>query len=232
MSEEPSTPPQFGLIDVIEAFTAMRHEFRNQSKETREVAEELRRTAEKVERFTGAYDGAGRPDAAKRSLEFAHALAEIDHSVSRAVEAATRSLANWQSASDTPIKRVSATDKLASCGPITRFFCRRFAKQLDAEYATQTQRRLDLQKGHRDAAVSAIVSGLSMTVDHLRRRVTQHGIERIEVTGQPFDANVMRAVEVIDSSEVPPGHVAEQLAPAYRYNSRVIQFADVRLARP
>ena len=33
--------PQFGVIDIVEAFTAMRHEWRGQTKESRQLAEQI-----------------------------------------------------------------------------------------------------------------------------------------------------------------------------------------------
>ena len=40
--------PAFGLVDVIEAFTAMRHEYRGQTREGRELAESVRSAVERI----------------------------------------------------------------------------------------------------------------------------------------------------------------------------------------
>jgi len=254
MSDDSSTPPQFGLLDVIEAFTAMRHEYRNQTKESRDVAEGLNTTTTKIDEFTDRFEKATRElqasvasslnngsnktsnsasssdsagEGKKQAARFAVNLAEIDHLVSRSVDAATRVLSPARVDSEAA-ETVSATDRLGSLGPIARFFCRQFAQQLDRDLAADANRRDEL----RQASLAAVTSGLSMTADHLRRRVADQDIERIDVIGKPFDGNLMRAVEVVESTDVPPGHVAEQLSPAYRFDGRVILYADVRLARP
>lgn len=233
------TGSQFGLLDVIEAFTAMRHEYRNQTKESRAVADGLNAASTQTELFTRRIETAiqelqqqiQRPqstpagDDEKRNTKLAVCLAEFDHMVSRSVDMATRSLVN-QTGSDTPT--ASATERLGKLGPIARFFCRSFAAEIDQDRESDVQNIAE----QRRRVIGNITAGLSMTTDHLRRQLTQHGIERIDVLGRPFDAETMRAVEVIDHVDGPPGHVAEQLSPAYRYNNRIILFADVRIAKP
>ncbi|TWT67107.1 nucleotide exchange factor GrpE [Allorhodopirellula solitaria] len=235
-------PPTFGLLDVVEAFTAMRHEYRNQTKETRAVAERLGSTSEKLdavgERIEAVVAATQNKASTSRSGDdpsttdenlgsvFALRLAEIDHAVSRSIDAARRSLCTNP---DTAPARapVSATDYLGSLGPITRFFCRRFAHQLDQQRQHEAQPKL----GTEQATIENVVAGLAMTTDHVRRELKKHGVERIDVLGQPFDGEAMHAVEVVDSDAIPPGHVAEQLSPAYRFGERIIRYADVRIAR-
>jgi len=55
-------------------------------------------------------------------------------------------------------------------------------------------------------------------------------IERLDVQGQPFDADTMHAIGTVASTACPPGSVAEQLSPAYRWQGQLLRFADVRVA--
>jgi molecular chaperone GrpE (heat shock protein) len=41
----------------------------------------------------------------------------------------------------------------------------------------------------------------------------------------------MRAIGAVESVDCPSGHVVEQLAPAYRWQGRLLRFADVRVAK-
>ena len=43
--------PQFGLLDVVEAFTAMRHEWRTQSKQNRDLAQSMQASTELLTRL-------------------------------------------------------------------------------------------------------------------------------------------------------------------------------------
>ncbi len=64
----------------------------------------------------------------------------------------------------------------------------------------------------------------------LRRMIQDQAIERLDVLGRPFDAELMRAVGSIASTDCPAGHVAEQFSPAYRWQGQLLRFADVRVA--
>ncbi len=235
-------PPAFGLLDIVEAFTAMRHEYRNQTKETRAVAEGLGTTAAKLDEFAAqivttmaAIQKESSPDGPRASQSsvdenaisaFAARLAEIDHAVSRSIDTARRSLSSSPAANE-PRVPVSATERLSSLGPVARFVCRRFAAQLDREWQQAAAANTDQQQ----TTIANVISGLAMTTDHVRRQLEKQGIERIDVVGQSFDGELMRAVEVVDSDTVPPGHVVEQLSPAYRFDDRIILYADVRIAQ-
>lgn len=235
-------PPKFGLLDIVEAFTAMRHEYRNQTKETRAVAAGLGTTAAKLDEFAAQMELAiaaipkepspNGPLVRQSSVDenastaFAVRLAEIDHAVSRSIDAARRSLSSSQAANE-PGAAVSATERLSSLGPVARLFCRRFAAQLDQQWQQAAAAKNDQQQ----TTIANVISGLAMTADHVRRQLEKQGVERIDAVGQPFNGEWMHAVEVVDSNSVPPGHVVDQLSPAYRFEDRIILYADVRIAQ-
>lgn len=53
----------------------------------------------------------------------------------------------------------------------------------------------------------------------------------MDVLGQPFDPEWMRAVESVEADGVPPGAVAEEVRPGYVLGDTVLRPADVRVAR-
>ena len=57
------------------------------------------------------------------------------------------------------------------------------------------------------------------------------GIQRIDVLGQPFDGTTMNAIGTLETTEVPAGHVADQISPCYVWKDGVLRFADVRVAQ-
>lgn len=235
-------PPEFGALDIVEAFTALRHEYRNQTKESRAVAEGLQTTSAKLDDFAARIEAsmdaiqndssAGRsrtghsPLDGNQSSKFALRLAEIDLAVSRSIEAASRSLANSLGTGEARVP-VSAADRLGTLGPIARFFCRRFAEQLDQQWQHDAESNTEKQQ----TTIANVISGLAMTTHHVRRQLEKQGVERIDVIGKPFDGEFMRAVEVVESATVPPGHVVEQISPAYRFDERILLYADVRIAQ-
>jgi molecular chaperone GrpE len=55
-------------------------------------------------------------------------------------------------------------------------------------------------------------------------------IERVETLGQPFDGHTMNAIGTLETTDQPPGCVAEQLSPGYVWEGRLLRFADVRVS--
>ena len=89
-ADDPKTvadEPVFGLVDVVEAFTAMRHESRGQRRETRELSESILSVVENVQgleaKLLAAADS--RPDDSKKLVEL---IADVDSQLSRAVASA------------------------------------------------------------------------------------------------------------------------------------------------
>ena len=89
-TEEDQTPdevPQFGALDIVEAFTAMRHEWRGQTKESRELAEQIQAATAKL----GDLEAKLLAQVAESSTDEARTLAKLvadtDHQLTRAVQA-------------------------------------------------------------------------------------------------------------------------------------------------
>ena len=74
------------------------------------------------------------------------------------------------------------------------------------------------------------LEGLNMVLARLRRMMREQSIERLDVQGEPFDAETMHAIGSVAATDCPSGHVAEQMTPAYRWRGKLLRFADVRVA--
>lgn len=213
-------PPRFGAVDIVEAFTAMRHEWRGQTKESRAVAEQIQAAVAEFEsleaRLTAAVANRGTPDGSE-TRQLALLLVETDHQLSRAVAAIAQWESNRQQRQAAEAKAVER--QVAAMGGVARWF----AKPL-----------LTLLEGQRSAQGIAdehpALEGLNMVLARLRRAMRDQGIERCDVLGQPFDAETMHAIGAMAGTDCPSGHVAEQLSAAYLWHGELLRFADVRVA--
>lgn len=103
------------------------------------------------------------------------------------------------------------------------------------EQATADGRRRTEAAGNSLAGAATALAdagqGLELLLVRTRRLMAQAGVRRIDVLGEPFDAERMRAVDVVEDAEVPEGHVAEQYRPGYLLHGTVLRPAEVRVAR-
>ena len=246
----------FGLIDVIEAFTAMRQEFRNRSNEDRQLAQTLNESTTKVESFaqrvTGLLDSidakispSSEDDAARRLAE---CLAEVDHCVSYAIARVTQPSSAPREQIEQSIKaferniRTQSEALIAPQGWLARRFARPAAKQI----CEMVDRELQRAKNQIDQALSGLASqdatikGLAMLADRVRKLIEASGITKVETLGKPFDGEIMHAIAsvaaqtVAESLPAPDGShsgtVIEQIAPAYLFKGQVLRFAEVKVA--
>jgi molecular chaperone GrpE len=84
--------------------------------------------------------------------------------------------------------------------------------------------------GRRDAG--ALRQGVALTRDDLLRILAQHGVERFEALGEPFDPAWHEAVHVVSARAlgVEPGTVVDQVQAGYRKHARLFRPAQVVVA--
>jgi len=218
----PRDEPQFGLIDVVEAFTALRHEYRSQIQETRGLAEQLDCSTQRIENLESKLTHFaetrinGDPEPDDQSDRFVQTLAEFDIQLSRAVEAAV---------ADDQLRRSRQAERdeqlhqaIAGLSRISRWL---------AGPVIDTVRRHQIGGSNEP---STIADGLSILLTKLRQAIRDHQIERIETAGKPFDGEIMKSIGVLPVEGVPAGHVTQQLSAAYSRDNRIIKFAEVRIA--
>ena len=213
--------PEFGLTDVIEAFTAMRHEWRGQVREGRELSTAVIASVERIQqlenRLTAQLAVATSDDMISNLVNL---IVDIDSHLSRAVDACVKYDAVRIRQ---PVEPAAAIrDAFERQNLLARWFSRPFFQQ--------ALEILDTNASQQSPANPAM-EGLQLVVSRLRRMMAERDIKRLEVTGKPFDAEIMNAVSVVESSQYPPGHVAEELSPAYRWRGQLLRCADVRVSR-
>ncbi len=213
--------PEFGLADVIEAFTAMRHEWRNQAREGRELSASVVASVERLQQLENRLEtklAAATADSKISSLVYL--IIDIEAHISRAVDACVKyDTDRTRQQSD----RIAAVhERFERQSFLARWFSRSFL-QKTLETLTANDRS--------QSPVSPETEGLQLVVARFRRMMAEQDIRRLEVTGKPFDAELMNAVSVVESSQHPPGHVVEELSPAYRWRGQLLRFADVRVSK-
>lgn len=214
--------PQFGAIDIVEAFTAMRHEWRGQTKETRALAEQIQAAVATLESFSvrSAHTPAEETDEVSDDLALRpliQSLADADHQLTRAIQATTQweeHRQNRESADATAAKQF-----FTQMSALGRWFARPLWSFLTQQRAARDQ-----------LSAQPVIEGLLLVLGRLRRSMSEHQLERRDTVGQPFDAETMHAIGAITGSTFPAGHVAEQLAPCYLWREQLLRFAEVRVA--
>jgi len=77
----------------------------------------------------------------------------------------------------------------------------------------------------------ALADGIGMVLRQFVDTLGKIGIERIQALGQPFDPAVHEAVQHLETTEHPPGSVAQELQAGYRTADRVLRPAMVVVAK-
>jgi molecular chaperone GrpE len=82
----------------------------------------------------------------------------------------------------------------------------------------------------RNAGVPSIVEGLDMVHRQLLSALGKHGIEPLNVVGEPFDPNQHEAVMQQPDTSHPEGTIVAELAKGYKLRERVLRPAKVAVS--
>jgi molecular chaperone GrpE len=218
--------PEFGLYTLVEEFTALRHEFKLQTKSTRSLEEESQtqlaalrlaieafRSVEPQEQLAAWTAGKG----------LAAALADLDEALDRGrtqIERAGRTLI------DEPTRALpAALDQLYSSQSwFRRLLWRGYHRQARALAASCGRKE-------REALVAALLEGYGLIQGRLTRALAAQGVQRIATLGKPVDPERMIVIEVVESPESRPGAVVDEVRRGYTWNDRVLRCAEVRASR-
>lgn len=76
-----------------------------------------------------------------------------------------------------------------------------------------------------------LLEGVTMVAEQLQNILQQHGCQRIEAQGQPFDPNHHQAVQLVPSDEHEPNTVIQEVRPGFRLHDRVIRPSQVLVSQ-
>lgn len=211
-----SDEPQFGLLDVVEAFTAMRHEWRTQSRENRGLADSILASTELLKQIESTLDQkltATTHDGLQNMISL---VIELDTSLQRAVDA----LDEQKTAAE---QRDELVQSLNLNFEKSGWLNRRFGKKFLAAAIELVNNSV--------ATTDPLHEGMRLVLHRLHRTMDEQGLARIDPLGKPFDGETMQAISSVSSDQTAAGHVADVIAPAYVYRGKLIRFAEVRVAK-
>jgi molecular chaperone GrpE len=90
---------------------------------------------------------------------------------------------------------------------------------------------LALTEAPEGANWESMKTGLNLVYEQLKSTLTEAGLEEIDARQQPFDPNVHEALAQHESTEVPEGHVLQQVRKGYKLRDRLIRPASVIVAK-
>jgi GrpE len=220
----PAASPEFGAVDIVAAFTALRHDLKLQIRGNADFVTALDRRFDRLESVL-LNNTRTAPTSEGSSRSFAEALAEIENALQRTAHGL--SLKNHaffqQDATPTEIVR----KQWLAAGWLTQRFSAKFYEQITAELGTIETRSRELDRNR----VVAVMQSIELLQSRVHRLMSQRGIQRRDAIGLPFDSEWMNAIEAIDNPTVPPGHVARQHKPAYFWDNKLLTFAEVDVVR-
>ena len=220
-------PHSGGLLPLFEAFTALRHELKLQTKSARGLEDSLQAALAALERAVGRLESVPGPEADEWEAAlkpYVLKLVELDEALERG-ELACRSLeqhAMQDAAADlkrtlkTEFRRLSILQRWRSRNWNSR------VQEICTGHLKQLQERL----------LAPLREGYELIRARLQRLLDEQGICRIACAGLPVDPTRMIVVELVDDERLVPGSVHEILRPGYTWRNRVVRCAEVRAVRP
>lgn len=218
--------PTVGLIELIEAFTALRHETKLQTKGSRGLEDSVQSALHGLNSAIRQFESVQSREeeaAARATKPFAEALANLDEALSRGADAISAS--HRQTARAIPQQLRASLDRRFQAQSSWRQWLSRqwhatVLEICEAEVASAL-----------DETAARVMEGYELIQARLQRVMQEHHVARIECIGLPLDPARMTVVELLDDPTVEPETVLEEIRPGYTHQGRVIRFAEVRVAR-
>lgn len=118
-------------------------------------------------------------------------------------------------------------------------------KRLEKHYADEARREkqrflrtilplvdhLEMVVKHSGSDPKILHQGVQMILQDLMRTLEMEGVKPIRSVGERFDPFVHEAVEVVETTDVPPDTVVDEVQRGYTYQGELLRPARVRVAR-
>ena len=83
----------------------------------------------------------------------------------------------------------------------------------------------------KDDEPASLQTGVNMIQQQLKAILMETGLEEIDAAGRAFDPSLHEAVSQQETSEIPEGHVLQQLRKGYKLRDRLLRPATVIVAK-
>ena len=77
----------------------------------------------------------------------------------------------------------------------------------------------------------SLKAGIGMVCQQLKAALAEAGLEELNAFGKPFDPNFHEALSQQETSDVPEGHVVQQVRKGYRLRDRLLRPGSVVVAK-
>jgi molecular chaperone GrpE len=84
---------------------------------------------------------------------------------------------------------------------------------------------------HTEDSSDAVAEGLRAIYQRLANVMEAQGVTPIETVGQPFDPALHEAISAVETDEVEPGAVLDEVSRGYIWNGELLRPARVRVAK-
>ncbi len=215
--------PSVGLMQIVEAFTAMRHEMKLQTKGSRSLESALEQSLNRLE-------SAGR--------DFRSVQAREQEAGDRAARPVVEALTSL----DEGLLRAARTLELTSARvpDVTSFRIRERFDQMHRELPWW--KRLFMRRWHAAACAVAsdsipqsvaeelagLIQGFRQIQLRLMDSLKNLEICRITPSGGQVDPTLMTVIDVVRTPDLPPETVVDVVRPGYTWKGVVVRFAEVR----
>ena len=222
---DPPAPASAGLMDLVEAFTALRHEIKLQTKSTRGLQESSETLVESLRTAIGRFDSV-KPKDAEAARAAARPLAESQADLYEALQRLKGVMERLQ---------VRLLDDLSQITVVIReeirqrVFWKRWALRAFSEFLAakcEQQVRTSLEP-----TLKSLMDGLRLMLQRLERAMDECGLRAMDCVGRHVDVNCMTVLATVETQEFPPGTVVEEVRPGYLWRDEVLRYAEVRVAQ-
>jgi molecular chaperone GrpE len=208
-----------GLFQVIEEFTALRHELKLQTKSARSLDERTVDALEALEAATGQFRSV-EPREREAAKPLVEALVELDDALRRG--RAVIETARQRILEESPRRLQERLDELWRKQPWWKRWVSRPLHEAALDACSRHAAEL-----HREI-LDSFLEGYRLIQGRLAKAMDKEEILRMDCVGKPADPNSMTVVEVVHDPSRPPGTVVEEVRPGYYWKSKVFRFAEVR----
>jgi molecular chaperone GrpE len=218
--------PVVGLRQLVEAFTALRHEAKLQTKSTRGLEDAVQAALQGLDHAKRQFQAvqAREQESAERAARpFVEALVGLDEALSRAVKAFAAT--HRQMTEAAPAQLLSGLDERFRQLPAWR-------RWLASPWHAEVRRKCcDALVRTTEGEFAGLMEGFQLIQARLERTLRECGIQRLETVGRRADPSLMTVIELVEGVQGEPETVVEEVRPGYLWKGMVVRFAEVRVAR-
>jgi molecular chaperone GrpE len=214
--------PELGLIDLVEEFTALRHELKLQTKSGRGLLDQVESTTAALRQAIELFRSVEPKEAQavwSAGKALAEALADLDEALDRGRRTIEKAR-TWLVEESAAALRAALEERFGRQSWLRRRLIGGYHQEvLEAVWdAGQARREL----------FDSLLEGYGLIQNRLARVLRSEQIERIPGEGHPVDPQRMTVIEVVDDPSRPPGTVAKELRRGYTWKGRLLRYAEVQ----